>query len=207
MILDIHTHHPAPQPCGVIAVNPSEFQPIPDQFYSIGIHPWDIGGEINEDTWESLEKYASDPQVVAIGECGIDLLKGGHLFKQMQVFKRQIDLSEKIHKPLIIHDVRAHDVIVGLKRDLKPTQQWMVHGFRGKPTVAKMLNDAGIWLSFGEKFNPLSLQAVPVEMILAETDESEMSIFEIIKTLSAVKGTDLTQDIARNVGRFINFAS
>ena len=207
MILDIHTHHPAPQPCGVIAVNPSEFQPIPDQFYSIGIHPWDTGGEINEDTWESMEKYASDPQVVAIGECGIDLLKGGPLFKQMQVFKRQIDLSEKIHKPLIIHDVRAHDVIVGLKRDLKPTQQWMVHGFRGKPTVAKMLNDAGIWLSFGEKFNPLSLQSVPIEMILAETDESEMSIFEIIKTLSAVKGTDLTQDIARNVGRFINFAS
>ena len=173
------------------------------QLYSIGIHPWDTDINPGSIDWDKFTFMASQPCVMAIGECGIDKLKGGPLFKQMLIFKQQIDLSEKLGKPLIIHDVKAHDVIVGLKKDLNPSQNWMVHGFRGKPSVAKMLTDAGIFLSFGEKFNPDTPKEVPSNMLLAETDDSPLYISEIIQKLSANLGHDVTNLIASNTFEFL----
>ena len=202
--LDIHTHHTAPQPLAVIAVSPADFNPMEGQLYSIGIHPWDTQMTAENVDWNEFERLASLPSVVAIGEGGVDKLRGAPLFKQLLTFKKQIEISEKIGKPLIIHDVKAHDIIVGLKNDMQPTQKWLVHGFRAKPTVAKMLTDAGIYLSFGEYFNPESLKATPANMILAETDESLLSIQEIISGLSQVMGYDLTSLIADNTSEFLN---
>ena len=186
LCLDIHTHHPAPQPMGVVAVSVDDFHPIEAQKYSIGIHPWLSDKNISEETWNKFEKLAKLPCVVAIGECGIDLGndKGGVLYRQLLVFKRQIEISEKLGKPLVIHDVKAHDIITGLKRDLNPKQKWVIHGFRNKPTVARMMTDRGIYLSFGEKFNPSSLSTVPQNLVLAETDESSLSIEDIIANIS-----------------------
>ena len=204
MILDIHTHNASPQPEALISVAPSEFKPVEGQLYSVGIHPWDTVTPMESKELELLESVAAHPQVAAIGETGIDMLKGGPLFKQMQLFKFHIELSEKLKKPLVIHDVRAHDVILGLKRDLKPRMIWTIHGFRAKPGVAKMFTDVGMLLSFGEKFNSESLKSVPEEMLLAETDESPLNIKEIIASLSDVRGEDLTQTIERNATRFLN---
>lgn len=201
--LDIHTHHPVPQPYGVVNSDCENFIPIEGQFYSVGLHPWTTSQDPAPELWENLEKSATFPNVVAIGECGIDKLKGGPLFRQMLVFKRQIELSEKIRKPLIIHDVKAHDVIVGIKKDLQPRQNWVVHGFRGKPTVAKMLTDIGIYLSFGERFNEEAIRVTPPEMILAETDESALDIFTIIRGISASLGMDFTEQIVVNVSKFL----
>ena len=185
LCLDIHTHHPALQPFGVVSCSSEGFDPLEGQLYSIGIHPWKTETLPTKEEWSEFERIAQLPCVVAIGECGIDKLKGGALFKQLIVMQRQIEISEKLGKPLIIHDVKAHDVIVGLKRDLKPVQKWLVHGFRAKPSVAKMLTDAGIFLSFGEKFNRESLMVTPEKMLLAETDESPLSIKDIILNLSS----------------------
>ena len=201
--LDIHTHHPAPQPMAVVSAGPEDFSPVAGQFYSIGIHPWLTVKDPSPESLRNFDELCALPEVVAIGECGIDKLKGGPLFRQLIVMKHQIEVSETLKKPLIIHDVKAHDVIVGLKRDLQPCQKWMVHGFRGKPSVAKMLTDAGIWLSFGEKFNSEDLKLVPESMILAETDESSLSIEEIIRHLSENLGKDMTEIIAGNTIEFL----
>lgn len=203
-ILDIHTHRPAPQPDALICVRPEDFNPVEGQLYSVGIHPWETVGKIPEETWSLLEKVAAHPQVRAIGECGIDHLKGGPLYLQMQVMKRQIDLAEKLGKPLVIHNVQAHDIIIGMKKDLNPKQNWMVHGFRGKPTIGKMLADVGIWVSFGPKFNEHSVKEIPDNLILAETDDSEMTIGEVITALSTFAGRDITDVIVRNSASFLS---
>lgn len=203
-ILDIHTHHPAPQPEAVISVSPEDFNPVEGQLYSVGIHPWLTTGEITDEMWQKLEESSRHPQVVAIGECGVDLVKGGPLFKQMLVLKRQIELSETVGKPLILHCVQAHDIIIGIKRDLKPVQKWLVHGFRGKPTIAGMLTSAGIRLSFGTKFNEKSVAVVPEGMLLAETDESEESIEDVIRRLSVIAGRDLHDEIEAASRSFLN---
>lgn len=202
--LDIHTHHLPPQPLAVVNAEMADFMPLDNQLYSLGIHPWTTMREPTPEEWENFIAMASHPSVAAIGECGIDKIKGGPLFRQMIVMKRQIDISEELGKPLIIHDVKAHDIIVGLKKDLQPKQKWLVHGFRNKPSVASMLTDAGIYLSFGQNFNEESLRVTPRHMILAETDESELSIETIIAALSKAYGENLFDLILDNSAAFLS---
>ncbi len=144
MIIDIHTHRPYPQPEGIIskALRPdsaetSEMKTF--QLYSVGMHPWDTQDTEDAGLFARLEEIAAQPNVAAIGECGIDLLRGAPMFRQLLVFRRHVEISEKLRKPLIIHDVKADDIICGLRRDMKPTQPWCIHGFRGKPAAAMAL--------------------------------------------------------------------
>lgn len=203
MILDVHTHRPAPYPEGIISLmNPEtilEENPKDGskdgQAYSAGIHPWNTATPVSEETWQWLETMAEDNRVVAIGECGVDLSKGGPLYSQLLVLKRQIEISERVKKPLILHCVKTADIILGLKRDLQPSQPWIIHGFRGKPELMRQLTGKGIFLSFGEKFNPETVMAVPSDRLLAETDESALTITEIIGALSLAANRDLTPGI------------
>lgn len=202
MILDIHSHRPAPYEEGVISLGGFGAPLAAGQLYSVGIHPWDTAaGEMSETgkTWSSLEKLAEEKNVVAIGECGVDLLKGGPMFRELQVFRRQVEISERVRKPLVIHCVKGADIIMGLKRDLAPSQTWIIHGFRGNPALARQLTDKGICLSFGEKFNPDTVMQMPGNMLFAETDESLLTIREIIGALSAAANRDLTPEITANV--------
>lgn len=203
MILDIHSHREAPYPEGVISLRNFDIPLVENQLYSAGIHPWDAAGGISDDIFLRLEKLAESDQVVMIGECGVDPSKGGPMFRQLQILKMQIDLSERLRKPLILHCVKSADVIMGLKRDLNPAQPWIIHGFRGKPQQASQLTGKGIYLSFGEKFNPATVLEMPDNMILAETDESILSITEIIGALSEAANRDLTPVIGANAASII----
>lgn len=209
-ILDIHTHHAAPQPFGVVNIRVRKetegYVLDPDQAYSVGIHPWDTVFDAIESKYEILDSLAAQPEVVIIGEAGIDLNIGGPLFRQLNVFRHNVDLSESLQKPLLIHDVKAHDVIVGAHRDLKPSLPWAIHGFRQKPQVAAMLLKAGLYLSFGPNFNSDTLREMPLDRILAETDESELNIDEVIARLAFARGVpadEMTDIIAENSARFL----
>lgn len=205
-IIDIHTHHAPPQPRGVVNIGPATplSTLMEGQAYSVGIHPWDTIEPVTQETWDALRTLASDPRIVAIGECGVDLSgRGGPLFRQLQVLRRQVELSEELGKPVIIHDVKAHDVIVGLRADMKPTLPWVVHGLRNKPEVAEMLLRSGCMISLGARFNRETLNAIPSDRLLAETDEAEESIEEVVKALSEAAGRDLTAELERNAVRFL----
>lgn len=189
MIIDCHSHRPYPAPEAIISTSPIGFAPMTGQKWSVGLHPWhldlfcDDSMRIKEEIWVELVAAAADPAVAAVGECGIDIPKGGLLATQMLAFRRQALLAERLRKPLVIHSVKAHDLIVGMKKDINPAMPWIIHGFRNKPTIAAIYLEAGCMLSFGEKFNPESLDITPSDRILAETDESPLSIGEIISRL------------------------
>lgn len=204
MILDCHTHKQCPQPDAIISVSPIGFMPEQNQFRSVGLHPWHLDlfcgpdMRIKDEIWTELVAAAADPSVVAVGECGIDIPRGGMLAVQMLAFRRQALLAERLRKPLIIHAVKAHDIIVGLKRDINPAVPWIIHGFRNKPSIAEIYLDAGCMLSFGERFNPDSLAVTPPDRILAETDESLLTIAEIIRRLEESARLDLKNHIVSN---------
>lgn len=202
MLLDIHTHHPAPQPEGIINASPTDFTPVGSQFYSVGYHPWDTQKLLSEDRIRLLRDTVSLPCVAAVGECGVDPNRGGPMFIQLQNFRTHIEISETVGKPLIIHAVKSPDIVIGLRRDLDAKQLWILHGFRGKPQIADMYLKAGIALSYGEKFNAEALRITPPGMLYAETDDSPLSIREIIAALSAAAGKDLTPDILQNTSYF-----
>lgn len=211
MILDIHTHHPAPQPSAIIDASPRIGMPgmeiVENQYYSAGIHPYDTIDDMPDELWIRLETLVRLPQVVAIGEGGIDLSgKGGPLFRQLRAFRHLIDLSESLEKPLLVHCVKGEDIICGLRRDLKPKQIWVIHGFRRKPESASLLLRAGCMISFGVKFNDETLCSIPADKILAETDESPATITDVIARLSEIRGMNLQDTIARNSARVLSLS-
>ena len=170
MILDIHSHRLPPYPDGVISVSPADF-PSPDRFpeqlFSVGFHPWDVtAGFPGPSDMDRLREVASRQEAAAIGECGIDLVKGGMLFLQRKLFAAQGAIAEELGKPLIIHCVRAHD-------------------------------------HFGSRFNEEALRNTPLERILAETDEEQQDIREVIATLGAVRPEITPELIAANTARFL----
>ncbi|MDU0894383.1 MAG: TatD family hydrolase, partial [Anaerococcus sp.] len=73
-----------------------------DNFYAMaGIHPEDIE-EICEKDLEELENLAKDPNVVAIGEIGLDYYwKDNNKDDQKKIFIHQLELARKIDKPAV----------------------------------------------------------------------------------------------------------
>lgn len=200
MLLDVHSHHSVPDFMAIVSYEPADFNPIPGQFYSVGIHPWSTLENPSEEVWNTLESIALRDDVLIIGESGIDAVKGGPMFRQMLVLKRQAQLAERVGKPLLLHDVKGHEQIIGLHREMKPDLPWIIHGFRGKPSVAEMLLKEGFFLSYGEKFNPESLKITPTDRLLTETDDSPLSIREIISNIeSVIQIPELELKISANI--------
>lgn len=183
---DIHTHRAAADDSTIVSLGHDTEIPSAG-FYSVGIHPWQtvMSESAAKQAMHEIARRATADNVIAIGECGIDRLRGADLQTQIDIFKQHIELSEDLRKPLVIHAVRANDIILSLKKETAPQQLWIIHGFRGKPLAAKQFIENGIAISYGEKFNPDSVALTPETMLFTETDESELSISEIRKNIYA----------------------
>lgn len=181
-----------------------------NQLWSVGYHPWEIGisGLLPEQI-ERLTRIASLPQVVAIGETGIDNARRGvPLFAQINAFLSHIKVAASVGKPLIIHSVHAHDVVVQLLRDAGVDRgeiRAVIHGFRGKPSIAGIYLKHGIGLSYGDHFNAESLAITPLEMMYAETDESSLTIDEIIERLRTADPRVSKEQLAANAGKIAGY--
>ena len=188
-ILDIHTHV-LPQVPGTALVCIG-CGPLPEKeeghWFSAGLHPWDVTEDFDTQL-NMVEPLLANPRVPAVGECGFDTLKGPSHDLQEQVFIRQIELSERYAKPMILHVVRDFDSVIRLRRTLKPEQPWLIHGFRGGPEQMSQLYSHGILVSFGLKYNPESLRQVPSDRLFLETDGHD-TIEQTISLASALRET------------------
>ena len=152
--IDFHTHR-VPAAADVRAVV--------DGRDTWGIHPWRADAPAAQPVLEGR---------LAIGECGLDALRGPALDVQEAVLHRQVLLSEAQRLPLIVHCVKALDRLLALHREWHPSQPWMLHGFRGKPQQLRSLLDAGFYVSFGIQYNPDSLRLCPLDRLMLETDDA-----------------------------------
>lgn len=142
-------------------------------YYSIGLHPWSTAGMTAQQIDEAIrmvEKTAADDRVVAVGETGIDRLRGGDTEMQAEVFSRHAIISETLGKPLIIHAVKSIEDIIRIKKEIKPRQLWIIHGFRGNKHTARQLIKQGIALSLGKHYDKEVIDVCPPYMIFHETD-------------------------------------
>ena len=165
---DIHRHSDAGNPGqAVVNLRPGH-TPAPDGWYSAGIHP--LEADLADTYLPWLEHMAQQPNVLAIGECGIDKLKGPDMAIQLPVFESQIKLSERVGKPLLIHNVKATDILMALRKKYKPKQEWIIHGYRGGPQLTQQLLSHGFSLSYGERYNAESYAMTPADRRYHETD-------------------------------------
>jgi TatD DNase family protein len=185
---DTHTHNPHSRDA-VIQLSPGDEMATDGRLYSIGIHPWDTTAT-NID-WETLlntiADTATDPRIVMIGEAGIDTVRGGAIDLQLQLLRRQIDISEHVGKPLLLHVVHAWPQVTALRRSLHPAQLWIAHGFRGNPQLANELLRTGIDISLGEKFNPATAAIIPPDRLHIETDTSTTDIAIIANRIAEAR--------------------
>lgn len=166
--IDIHTHGTADNRDAVVCIDPTESTTdiTASARISVGIHPWNA----DRADWSAFDAALADPRIVAIGEAGFDRVRGPEIAIQTPVFDRQARIASERNLPLVIHCVRATDLVLAARKRLAPKNQWIIHGFRGNETTARQLLDAGIDLSFGKKFNPEAYNITPPDRLYFETD-------------------------------------
>ncbi len=77
-------------------------------FSTAGIHPHDAK-EMHADSLPALRRLASLPQVVAIGECGLDFNRDFSPRPQQEAaFEAQLALAAELQRPVLMHCRDAH---------------------------------------------------------------------------------------------------
>lgn len=140
--------------------------------------------------------------VLFIGEIGIDKRCGVPYAIQKNAYYAQLEVANKLRKPVLIHMVRSMDDIAASKKQYPAIPAWVIHGFRGKPSEALRMVKLGFYLSFGPRFNAQSIAYCPTNSLFLETDDSGTDIKEMYQGVSSLKGIsvlDLEQRIMDNL--------
>ncbi|NPA36405.1 MAG: TatD family deoxyribonuclease [Chlorobi bacterium] len=198
---DIHTHNAAIEEDVIKVVNifPEEKlpKPVPDLLFSSGIHPWHIDEQKTEKHLKTVAELSETGKIAAIGECGIDKLKGTEYKQQEDVFRQHIGISEKYHLPLIIHCVKAYNEILTLRKSAKAKQPWILHGFSSSKEMMQLMTAEGLYISLGTgllKENSKSIQLIkeiPLNRLFLETDVSNTGIRDIYKRAAGLTDTSV----------------
>lgn len=165
----------------------------PDSLYSIGIHPNDIDSN-NIDHQLNWMRNMMFQNCFAIGECGLDSLVPIDQKIQEEVFLRQINISNEVKKPVIVHCVKKFYEVISFKK--KAEQPMIIHGFNKKQKIAEDLLANNFYLSFGKAvlYN-LSLQqtlkSTPLHRFFLETDNDDFDIKELYLKVSELKEISL----------------
>ncbi len=200
--LDAHTHHNTPADAETVAVQNiivGHDSQTPDDCAacSVGVHPWYAHAPAVQSHLDRVRQWAALPTVWAIGECGLDRLNGPALSVQQLIFQEQIQISEAVDKPLIVHCVRAFAEVAALRKPTHPA--WVLHGFNHRLSVLTLLLDAGFYISLGSALlrpdSPASaaIAHIPSKKLLLETDNQPLAIQLLYKTAAIRLGVSVAE--------------
>lgn len=207
-----------------------------DVYATIGLHPIHTGKSYHDEKelgeggkaftsrgeefdLAAYEALAQSPKVIAIGECGLDYYRLEENTKKIQedAFVQQIELANKLQKPLMLHIRPAlqsfsdggnayEDALAILKREAKVKGD--VHFFAGDWNIAKQFLDFGFTLSFTgvltftQDYDEVVKNA-PLDMLLIETDAPYVApkphrgkrnepayVVEVAKAMARIRGED-----------------
>lgn len=151
--------------------------------------------------------------LVAIGECGLDYSLGEDPKSQKQVFQKQIELAEKLNKPIIVHSRKAESDAVEILESSK-SKKIFLHCFSGKKKLMKRAADLGFYFSIptnvvrAENFQ-ITADIVDINHLFCETDSPYLSPFKDIwnepsfvvesyKKIAEIKNLDL-EEVKNNI--------
>ena len=138
-----------------------------------GVHPHDA-----KDGWDGLEALLAEPEVVAVGECGLDYhYDHSPASVQRESFAAQIALAHAHDLALVVHTREAWDDTFAILAAEGVPERTVIHCFTGGPDEARRCLDLGAHLSFSGivtfKGAPEVREAValcPLDRLLVETD-------------------------------------
>ena len=148
---------------------------------AVAIHPNEAGlGAATDEVLREVEALAALPQVVAVGETGLDHYRTegseGHRLQE-ESFRAHLQIAKRTGRALMIHDRDAHDDVVRVLLDEGPPDRVVFHCFSGGVDLARTCAEHGWYASFA---GPVTFKAndglraaaalLPAELLLVETD-------------------------------------
>lgn len=204
MFIDIHTHQRKKTTNSIFNTIVGRDAVPANSWFSLGIHPWYIHDSAAQLSLLEKEINRGNPNLFFIGECGLDKVKGAEYSIQEAVFREQIYFSETYKKPLLIHCVKAFNELIKIKKEVKPTQPWVLHGFNRKLSIANILLENEFYLSFGMRFlstpeGRKALQETPFTRIFLETDDNNDFTIEEVYILASEILNRSTQSLKNSI--------
>lgn len=201
-------------------------QQFPEVYISVGIHPGDKQTE-REITVAELVNWANHPQVVAIGETGLDYhYPDSNPERQQKLFRTHIQAARITRKPLIIHSRDAgQDTLRILQEENARECGGVMHCFTQDWNMARKILELGFYISFSGIItfpNAGELrkvaQHIPLEYLLIETDSPYLApvpyrgksnqpawVRFVAEKIAAIRKTDLSAIAAVTTENFFRF--
>ena len=153
-------------------------------YAGVGIHP-EEAYEMTAADDARLAAWAARPEVVCIGEIGLDyywVKDEAQRALQRRIFIRQLDLARQLHLPVCIHDREAHaDTLAILKREGRGIPA-VLHCYSGSREMAREFLRLGLYLGVDGPLTfknaaklPEIVREMPLERLLIETDAPYMA--------------------------------
>lgn len=148
----------------------SEFDNV---WATAGVHPHEAKGGV-----DGLEELLVAPNVVAVGECGLDYhYDNSPRVEQAEVFRLQIDMANRLDMALVIHTREAWDDTFAILDEMGMPERTVFHCFTGGPAEAEESLARGAYLSFSgivtfpsAKELQEAARITPTDRTLVETD-------------------------------------
>ena len=150
-------------------------------YHAVGVAPSEVTNP-GPDWINTIEKSLSLPNVVAVGETGLDYYKQfGDKRSQIELFITQLEIAQKYNKPVIIHNRDAGKDIYDVLTERLPDAGAIFHCYSEDAAYAKKCLDMNVWFSFAGNLtyrNARNLHEtvlnIPVDRILIETESPFM---------------------------------
>lgn len=151
-------------------------------YAAVALHPT-RADSLTEEAKAVVERLASHPRVVAIGETGMDMYWPGKLdgcaepATQKEAFAWHIDLAKRAGKPLMIHNRDADAEVLDVLRAEGAPETVIFHCFSSDAAMARTCVANGWLLSLSGTVSFRNAKAlreaallIPPEQLLVETD-------------------------------------
>lgn len=180
---------------------------FPGVFATAGMHPHEAAS-FDLRAAAEIEELLANPQVVAVGECGLDFYRmRSPKDDQERTFRAHVWLAKRAGLPLVVHVRDAWPRILELL-DEGSAERVVLHCFTGDVEIAKECAGRGWFLSFaGNVTYPKNghlrdaAAAVPLARVLVETDSpflapqrlrgrdnSPANVLDVIETVATARG-------------------
>lgn len=155
----------------------------PGSLYSTaGLHPHDAKSWIDGVSYNQLKQLLTNPEVVAVGECGLDFNRNfSPPETQLEVFEKQVQLAIEVKKPLFVHERDAHTELMSiLTKYLNKLPPTVIHCFTGNKEQVQTYLSNGFYIgltgflwkdkSADGVRSILESKLIPLNRLLVETD-------------------------------------
>ncbi len=149
-------------------------------YAAVGIHAHETQ-EVTDSDEAKIKKLYANKKVVAVGEIGLDYYYDfSPRERQLEIFEKQLMLSNELSLPVIVHDREAHEDTLRLLKKYKP--KGVVHCFSGSAEMAKEIVKLEMYIGLGgavtfkNAVKPVEVaKTLPLDKLLLETDAPYMT--------------------------------